>query len=267
MMCGSKANIEARYIDQDKIISSKEKVKDGFVSTNDILTSSFARATKVDILLMAINLRNRVKGTNEKDAGNYESVILHDSTSASTPQALRKTLTGGAPFKRDGNMALPGFFKTTRSKVALITNWSFPDVWKANLKLFDSSGAKTIPIALHLPVYNIKDIAFPLGIIFRAIPDRLAIMYGGSTRGITYDKLIDAGCPIAERQLVQKCFLLDEIIRSMPIQYKIIVLSITITDKVTISFAVTMTQSTGHYRQRLHDTYNEMDHLHKSIQQ
>eukprot|EP00956_Cyclotella_meneghiniana_P026811 scaffold58905_cov66-Cyclotella_meneghiniana.AAC.2 len=198
MMCGSKANIEARYIDQDKIISSKEKVKDGFVSTNDIVTSSFARATKVDILLMAINLRNRVKGTNEKDAGNYESVILHDSTSASTPQALRKTLTGGAPFKRDGNMALPGFFKTTRSKVALITNWSFPDVWKANLKLFDSSGAKTIPIALHLPVYNIKDIAFPLGIIFRANPDRLAIMYGGSTRDITYDKLIDVGCPIAE---------------------------------------------------------------------
>ena len=99
MMCGSKANIEARYIDQDKIISSKEKVKDGFVSTNDIVTSSFARATKVDILLMAINLRNRVKGTNEKDAGNYESVILHDSKSASTPKALRKTLTDGAPFK------------------------------------------------------------------------------------------------------------------------------------------------------------------------
>ena len=61
MMCGSKTKIEARYIDQDKVISSKEKVKDGFVSTNDIVTSSFARATKVDILLMAINLRNRVK--------------------------------------------------------------------------------------------------------------------------------------------------------------------------------------------------------------
>eukprot|EP00956_Cyclotella_meneghiniana_P024031 scaffold47924_cov41-Cyclotella_meneghiniana.AAC.1 len=198
MLCGSKPNMDARYIDQDKVILCKEKVQDGFVSTNDIVTSSFARATKVDILLMAINLRNRVKGTNENDAGNYESVILHDSKSASTPQALRKTLTGGAPFKRAGDTALPGVIKTVRSKVGMMTNWSFLDVWEANLKLFDSSGDQTIPIALHLPVYNIKDIAFPTGIIFRANPDRVAIMYGGSARDITYDKLIDAGCPIAE---------------------------------------------------------------------
>lgn len=198
MMCGSKPKIEARYIDQDKIISGKEKVKSGFVSTNDMITSSFARATKADIILMAINLRNRVKGTDQNDAGNYESVLLHDSSSASTPEALRKTLQGGVPYKREGNTKLPGFFQTVRSKVALITNWSFPELWKANLKLFDCTGAKTIPIYLHLPIYNTKDIAFPLGIIFRPKPDRLAILYGGSARDISYDKLIEVRGPIAE---------------------------------------------------------------------
>ena len=198
MLCGSKSKIAARYIDQDKIISGKEKVKLGFVSTNDIITSSFARATKADILLMAINLRNRVKGTDQNDAGNYESVLLHDSSSASTPQSIRKTLQGGAPFKRAGDTSLPGFFKTASSKVALITNWSFPQIWKANLKIFDHGGAKTVPIDLHLPVYNTKDIAFPLGIIFRPKADRLAILYGGSERQISYDKLIEVGGPIAE---------------------------------------------------------------------
>jgi hypothetical protein len=198
MLCGSKARIEARYTDEDKIISSKEKVKDGFVSTNDILTSAFARATKADLLLMAINLRNRVKGTDQYDAGNYESVLVHDSSSASTPLSLRKTLQGGAPFKRVGDTKLPGFLKTTRSKVALITNWSFPDIWKANLKLFDSSGAKSVPIELHLPVYNTADIAFPLGIIFKPNADRLAILYGGGERDISYDKLVEVGCPVAE---------------------------------------------------------------------
>jgi hypothetical protein len=80
----------------------------------------------------------------------------------------------------------------------LITNWSFPEIWKANLKLFDASGAKTVPIELHLPVYNTTDIAFPLGIIFRPKADRLAILYGGGARDISYDKLVEVGCPIAE---------------------------------------------------------------------
>ncbi|KAL7511797.1 hypothetical protein ACHAXN_008739 [Cyclotella atomus] len=198
MLCGSKAKIEARYIDQDKVITAKEKVKDGFVSTNDSVTSAFARATEANLLLMAINLRNRVKITDQNDVGNYESVLVHDSISASTPLSLRKTLQGGAPFKRDGDTKLPGFFKTACSKVTLITNWSFPEIWKANLKLFDASGAKTVPIELHLPVYNTADIAFPLGIIFRPKADRLAILYGGGARDISYDKLVEVGCPIAE---------------------------------------------------------------------
>ena len=188
--------IDARYIDQDKIICSKEKVQDGFVSTNDIITSSFAQATKADILLMAINLRNRIKFAHFCHSGNYESVIVHDSISASTPRALRKTLNGGASFKRDGDKRLPGFFKTVFCKVSMITNWSFPEIWKADLKLFHSSGEKSIPLDLHLPVYNVKDIAFPLGIVFRAKADRLAILYGGNTGEISYDRLTEVGGPI-----------------------------------------------------------------------
>ena len=198
MLCGSKANMEARYIDPEAIRAIKTEAKHRFISTNDIITSTFARATDTDILLMAINLRSRVKGTDSNDAGNYELVLTHDAVSASTPEAIRKSLQEGPPFKRDGDTQLPGFFKTIKSKVALITNWSFPTVFKADLKLFDSGGAKNVPIHLHLPVYNPKDIAFPLAIIFRPKAEKLAILFGGSAREVSYDKLVEAGAPIGE---------------------------------------------------------------------
>ena len=112
MLSGSKATLEARYIDQDKVKELKATVdnEEGFISTNDILTSSFSHASNADLTLMAVNLRGRVEDTNDEDAGNYSLVILHDKESAATPSSVRQLLSNGPPFTRKGN-SLPGFFK------------------------------------------------------------------------------------------------------------------------------------------------------------
>lgn len=206
MMCGGKASLDARFVDEEKVRKWKDGVKDGFVSTNDVLTSTFAMATNADILLMAINLRNRVAEADELDAGNYELVVIYDS-SASNPQNIRKSLLGGPPFKRTGNGKLPGFFRTATSKCAMITNWAFPQ-FKADLNLYSANGEKNIPIQLHLPIYEPKNIAFPIAIIFRPCHGKLGVLYGGSPRDLTNELLMAAGAPIGD-QVNKEMFPLD----------------------------------------------------------
>lgn len=112
MLRGPKATLEARYVNEDKVNELKATVNngEGFVSTNDILTSSFGQATNSDLTLMAINLRGRVEETDEDDAGNYSLVLLYDKESAATPSSVSQLLSNGPPFTRKNN-SLPGFFK------------------------------------------------------------------------------------------------------------------------------------------------------------
>lgn len=107
MLFGGKAKLDARYIDENLIKEWKDSAHDGFISTNDIVTSTFAKATNSDLLLMAINLRNRVEDAKEDDAGNYSLVVLHDKESSATPSGVRQLLNDGPPFTRK-NDKLPG---------------------------------------------------------------------------------------------------------------------------------------------------------------
>ena len=164
MLTSSKAKLDAYYIDEENVKEWKAEAKHGYISTNDILTSTFANATNSDILLMAINLRGRVKEAHEDDAGNYSLVVLHDKESAHHPTGVRQILHDGPPFTRK-NDKLPGFFKTVTSKVSMITNWAFP-FFNADLVLPSTSGSN-ISLELHLPIMNPKEIAFPMSIIFK----------------------------------------------------------------------------------------------------
>lgn len=207
MLCGPKAQFDARFVDEEKVKQAKQDSEkrcageiipdNGFAcSTNDILTSTFSNATKADLLLMAINLRNRLKEANDKDAGNYESVITYDSPSSAIPELIRKSLRNGAPFTRVGGSTLPGFFKTLRLRLALITNWAFPS-FKVDLKLFDSSSLQlSSPIQLHLPIYDPAAVVCPIAIIFRPCYGKLAILYGGSSQDLSHECLVASGAPI-----------------------------------------------------------------------
>ena len=195
MMFGSKARVDAQYIDVEKVNELKLKNIHEFISTNDILTSSFARATRSDILMMAINLRKRVKEADEMDAGNYSLVVLHDSKSAATPSGIRQSLSE-SPFVRKGGVPLPGFFKTVNAKAAMITNWAFPD-FNADLTLCNSDGEHNVPLSLHLPIpYHPKQIAFPIAVIFRPCKDKLGIIYGGSPGSVSRERMIEVGAPL-----------------------------------------------------------------------
>ena len=67
--------IESYYIDMDRVnkIKEKEKADSGvdYVSTNDIICSSFAGATNARTLIMPINFREKSPTFTNNDAGNY----------------------------------------------------------------------------------------------------------------------------------------------------------------------------------------------------
>ena len=80
MMCGKKPLIESYRIDADKVNTIKQQATNNtlgvdFVSTNDVLTSSFGNATNADFLLMPVNFRDRLSNFNALDAGNYEGTV------------------------------------------------------------------------------------------------------------------------------------------------------------------------------------------------
>mmetsp|Transcript_34998 Transcript_34998/g.74651 ORF Transcript_34998/g.74651 Transcript_34998/m.74651 type:complete len:259 (+) Transcript_34998:562-1338(+) len=173
MLCGSKAKFGAK--------------------------SAFSRATRSDLTLMAINLRKRVKETDDMDAGNYSLVVLYDTEGSASPSVIRQSLNEGPPFTRKGGKPLPGFFKTINLKVAMITNWAFPQ-FQADMALLSADGENNVPLELHLPIpYHPKQVAFPIGVIFRPRAGKLGILYGGAPRNMSGDGLITAGAPIGER--------------------------------------------------------------------
>ena len=64
LFCSPKVAVQMYDVDAGKLEAAKEKGKDGcgagFVSTNDVLTSTFGNATNAEVLTMAINYRDKV---------------------------------------------------------------------------------------------------------------------------------------------------------------------------------------------------------------
>lgn len=201
MVFRGNVTLDARYVDEEKIREWKEREAGNnsgnvdYISTNDILTSTFAQSVGADVLLMAINLRNRVENTCSNDAGNYSLVVLHDSQSSKRPSDIRSSLNSGPPFKRKGGSSLPGFLSTVKAQCSLITNWAFSS-FNADIELPTCNEGAVSPIELHLPVYYPKSIAFPISIIFKAKAGRLGMIYGGRPKVIN---AVKANAPLKDQ--------------------------------------------------------------------
>jgi len=67
-------------IDAEKVSIIKQQYNSdstsGFVSTNDILSSTFAKAVNCRILCLTINYRIRLATYDNNDAGNYQGLIV-----------------------------------------------------------------------------------------------------------------------------------------------------------------------------------------------
>jgi hypothetical protein len=161
------------YVDQEKINVAKKNISENsggnvnFVSNNDILSSSFARLIGAETFMIVMNLRRRIKGINNEDAGNYVAPLCFDDVICKDPVLIRKMLDQGPPFKTR-TKPFPGFWKTIFSKMALITNWS---TFAGDFTL---EGCKQL---LHIPVYENKNVPYDTAAIFQAQPGRLAVAF------------------------------------------------------------------------------------------
>jgi hypothetical protein len=207
MLCdGPKAIAQARHVDMEKIQMAKAQASarapgegdDPFVcSTNDVITSSFGKATNSCIMMMAFNLRGRLENINADDAGNYLSVIPYDAAGFETPEAIRASLQQGGAFARKGKGKLPSFWKLSRARISLITSWAFP-AFKADLHYYDKHGNANIPLHLHLPIINIDQVPFPIAVVFKPSFGKLAVLYLGSFRALSLEKLNAIGAPLGD---------------------------------------------------------------------
>jgi len=202
----AKTEIAAYYIDKEKVKNTKakederEKKKEKqdlempfSCSTNDILTSSFGNAAEIRVLMMAINLRKRLEGAVDNDAGNYESVVMYDPPGYEHPSDIRKSLCRGVPFIREHSHPLPKFCEASRCRIGIITSWAFSS--------FDGEivlGGSNTKMTLHLPVFDAKAIPFPIAVVFKPKKDSLAIIYAGPQHTVCADKLNAAGAPIGD---------------------------------------------------------------------
>lgn len=173
MIFGSKTQYFSRFVDEEKVAIVKEaytndeKSEYPFISTNDVITSSHSNATNSRLCMTAINLRNRIEGVKNEDAGNYEFVLLLDKKNSNSPEAIRRVLSSKERFEpNDGNM--PGILEALRCNITLITNAS---TFIEDYKLGD------LKQILHLPIFNPKSIFCDLAVVYKAKDNRKAVFY------------------------------------------------------------------------------------------
>lgn len=196
MLFGKKARCYAFYIDPEKIKNAKNKIIDKnitgiqYLSTNDIISSSFAKVVGARFCIMLINFRNRIDGISDIDAGNYEGGLLFDDEVIMNPEMIRKTFKNGAPFQTTIK-PLPGFWKGSSCRFCLTTNWA---TFAGSFELKDCEQS------VHLPLYDPATFPADVAIIFKPKPDKLAVMYLAKT--VSRAKLIsmcEVGATVSDK--------------------------------------------------------------------
>eukprot|EP00927_Polykrikos_kofoidii_P076917 TRINITY_DN73933_c0_g1_i1.p1 TRINITY_DN73933_c0_g1~~TRINITY_DN73933_c0_g1_i1.p1 ORF type:complete len:417 (-),score=72.23 TRINITY_DN73933_c0_g1_i1:43-1293(-) len=124
---GKKKKLCVRTVDTTYIEKAKSEAKEEgvvpFVSTNDVLTSSFFKLCKCRNGHMAVNCRGRVPGCSADAAGNLECAIMYNPEDFATPVLIRQSLKN---LRRAAvpESKFPGTWTRTRCRIALCTNWA-----------------------------------------------------------------------------------------------------------------------------------------------
>lgn len=205
MLFGGSVKSRCRLVDPAKIEAAKAAAKaDGdseFVSTNDILVSGWAKLTRAQLLEMPINLRRRLPGIDDADAGNYEWVVFYQEEDCARPGQIRKSLVSTpGKYMRCGTeppRPLRSGYSLVRARYALITNWA------TFAQTLDMPGCEQ---RLHLPFFNLAEVPCEMAFVFRATAERTGVLMlsrtvrdsdiEGSLFGPTVDPVI---FPVPER--------------------------------------------------------------------
>eukprot|EP00501_MAST-03F_sp_TOSAG23-6_P000319 GSMAST32.ASY1.ANO1.326.1 assembled CDS len=176
--------ISKTWLDEQK---SKHKSKNNdnrnvaFISTNDILVSTFCNVLQCDVAIMAINFRGKIENLDDDQIGNYEDLIAYRKEDYLLPSLIRKSVTGPI-YKRDSSSSMPTNWEhITKGTYGAITNWSkFAKV----VKLPNGSPNPTTQ-DFHIPLFD-----FPKStpacivssmVIFKPNDDQLAALVAGPT--------------------------------------------------------------------------------------
>ena len=148
-----------------------------FVSTNDLLTTAWAKATRAQLLEMPINLRNRLSGIGDADAGNYEWVVFYQEEDCLRPGQIRKSLSTPGKYVRCGRdppRPLRSGMSLVRARYSVITNWA---TFARDLEM---PGCEQ---RLHMPCMDLAMAACELAIVFRATRTEVGVGRRSESRG------------------------------------------------------------------------------------
>lgn len=169
---GGKPKIYGFYVNDDQIHHHKNEVrstsngKARFVSTNDIITSSFFNFIKARFAMMAINLRIKLPEITDVDSGNYEAVVVYDQEGYAQPTTIRQSLSQGPPYL-GVKKSLPKPLEATHCTLGLITNWA---TFGKEIILPHSEEI------LHLPLFPMHVVGYEFAIIFRPKRGKLGMI-------------------------------------------------------------------------------------------
>ena len=176
MLCSTKkVTIVNHFIDSNKIALAKSKAKqesafESFVSTNDVITSSFGHAVSAKVMVMPINLREKMEKYTNNDAGNYEGALVLTAQDYQQASFIRKTLSSYPPaFKRETMTSLPTGCANFNARLAMCISWLFP--------VFNELRLDGCEQMLHMPHCDTKMIPFETAVVYRPRANQTAIAF------------------------------------------------------------------------------------------
>ena len=199
MLLGGAVKSRCRLVDPARVEAAKAAAKaDGdsaFVSTNDLLTANWAKVTRAQLLEMPINLRNRLPGIGDGDAGNYEWIVLYQEEDCLRPGQIRQSLTAtpGRYMRcgRDPPRPLRSGWSLVRARYSIITNWS------TFARALELPGCEQ---RLHLPFFNSAETPGDIAFVFRATHAQTGVLmftrklrdesFEGTVLGATVDPIL-----------------------------------------------------------------------------
>ena len=126
ILFGRKPKAHCFLVDNAKIAELKAaaKAEPGAperLSTNDVLTSAYGKASQARLLIMAADFKGRIEGTTHSDAAQYHAALIFDPEGYAAPASIREALAGPPPLSR---ARLPGFCGSMGARLGLITSWA-----------------------------------------------------------------------------------------------------------------------------------------------
>ena len=124
---GRRKKLSLRQVGGAEVEKAKTEAKAAgavpYVSTNDVVTSAFFRASKCRNGHMAVDCRGRIEGCTPDLAGNNEFFIMYEPSDFASPALIRQSLPklrrAAVPATR-----FPGFFGRCRARIAMVSNWT-----------------------------------------------------------------------------------------------------------------------------------------------